>query len=271
MRQPCRNVKLRRMALVELHWRGDVAVITNNRPEKLNATSDEFNRQLWECFYAVSVRPGVRAVVWRGEGKAFSAGRDLAELGGKRDDGMSHLQHIERGHGWTQMLLTCPAPIIVAIKGWAIGGMFERALLADLRVGGRSAKFFLPEASLGSVVDSGGLARLFQIAGHGVASDMALTGRIMEAEEAFNHGILARLVDDDDVDDTAFAMAEKIAEAPAFTIKMIRRDIAHIGHQLVRDSIEHEAILQAQAYASDDYREMKAAKAEGRAPVYRGR
>jgi len=259
------------MALVELHWRGDVAVITNNRPEKLNATSDEFNRQLWECFYAVSVRPGVRAVVWRGEGKAFSAGRDLAELGGKRDDGMSHLQHIERGHGWTQMLLTCPAPIIVAIKGWAIGGMFERALLADLRVGGRSAKFFLPEASLGSVVDSGGLARLFQIAGHGVASDMALTGRIMEAEEAFNHGILARLVDDDDVDDTAFAMAEKIAEAPAFTIKMIRRDIAHIGHQLVRDSIEHEAILQAQAYASDDYREMKAAKAEGRAPVYRGR
>jgi enoyl-CoA hydratase/carnithine racemase len=259
------------MALVELEWRGDIAVVSNNRPEKLNATSDDFNRQLWECFHTVQVRPGVRAVVWRAEGKAFSAGRDLTQLGGKRDDDMSHLQHIERGHAWTQMLLTCPAPIIVALKGWAIGGMFERALLADLRVGGRSAKFFLPEASLGSVVDSGGLARLFQIAGHGVATDMALTGRIMEAEEAYTHGILARLVDDHAVDATAFQMAEKIAEAPAFTVKMIRRDIAHLGHQLVRDSLEHEAILQAQAYASDDYREMKAAKAEGRPPVYRGR
>lgn len=259
------------MALVELGWRGDIAVVTNNRPEKLNATSDAFNRQLWECFYAVHARPTVRAVVWRAEGKAFSAGRDLTELGGRRDDDMSHLQHIERGHGWTQMLLGCPAPIIVALRGWAIGGMFERALLADLRVGGRSAKFFLPEAGLGSVVDSGGLARLFQIAGHGVATDMALTGRVMDAEEAHGHGILARLVDDEDVDATAFEMAEQIAAAPAFTIKMIRRDIARLGHGLVQESMEHEALLQAQNYASDDYREMKAAKAEDRLPVYRGR
>ena len=259
------------MALVELEWRGDIAVITNNRPEKLNATSDEFNRQLWECFAGAHDRPGVRAVVWRAEGKAFSAGRDLTQLGGRRDDDMSHLQHIERGHGWTQMLLTCPAPIIVALKGWAIGGMFERALLADLRVGGRSAKFFLPEAGLGAVVDSGGLARLFQIAGHGVACDMALTGRVMGAPEAHQHGILARLVDDDAVDATAFEMAETIAKAPAFTVKMIRRDLAHLGDQLVRDSIEHEALLQAQNYVSDDYAEMKAAKAEGRTPVYLGR
>jgi enoyl-CoA hydratase len=121
------------------------------------------------------------------------------------------------------------------------------------------------------VVDSGGLARLFQIAGHGVASDMALTGRVMGAEEALAHGILARLVDDDDVDATAFDMAETIAKAPAFTVKMIRQDIAHLGHQLVRSSIEHEALLQAQNYVSADYGEMKAAKAEGRAPVYRGR
>jgi enoyl-CoA hydratase/carnithine racemase len=256
---------------VVLEWRGDIAVVSNNRPEKLNATSDAFNRQLWECFYAIHVRPGVRAVVWRGEGKAFSSGRDLAQLGGARDGGMSHLQHIERGHGWTQMLLTCPAPIVVAMKGWAIGGMFERALLCDLRVGGRSARFWLPEAHHGVVPDSGGLARLFQIAGHGVAADMALTARVMDAEEAYRHGILSRLVDDEAVDDTAFEMAEAIAKAPAFTVKLIRRDLAHLGHQLVKSSIEEEALLQAQVYASDDYAEMKAAKAEGRPPVYRGR
>ena len=256
---------------VLLEWRGDVAVVSNNRPAKLNATSDAFNRRLWEIFYEITVTPGVRAVVWRANGRSFSSGRDLGELGGPRDNGMSHLQHIERGHGWTQMLLDCPAPIIVALKGWVVGGMFERALLCDLRIAGASTKLWLPEASHGVVPDSGGVARLFQIAGHGIAADMALTCRVMEAAEAAQHGIVSRVVDDDEVDDVALAMAERIAALPAFTVKMIRRDIARLATGVVRDSISEEALLQAQVYASDDYAEMKRAKAEDRPPTYHQR
>jgi len=112
---------------------GPVAIVSNNRPEVHNAASDAFNRRLWEVFYELHLRDDIRCVIWRGNGKSFSSGRDLRELGGPRDGGMSHLQHIERGHRWTQMLFSCPAPIIVSLKGWVIGGMFERALKARRR------------------------------------------------------------------------------------------------------------------------------------------
>jgi len=256
---------------VLLDYDGPVAIISNNRPEVHNATSDAFNRRLWEVFYELHLRDDIRCVVWRGNGESFSSGRDLRELGGSRDGGMSHLQHIERGHGWTQMLFSCPAPILVSLKGWVIGGMFERALLCDLRIAGQSAKLWLPELMHGVVPDSGGVARLFQIAGHGLAADMALTGRVMEAGEALAHGIVARVVADDELDAVALDMAGKIAKLPAFSVKLFRRDLHRIATHLVQQSIEEEALLQAQVYHSDDYREFKAARAEGREPSYRNR
>jgi enoyl-CoA hydratase/carnithine racemase len=256
---------------VLLEYDGPVAIVSNNRPERHNAASDAFNKRLWEVFYAIHVDPDVRCVLWRGNGPSFSSGRDLKELGGPREGGMSHLQHIERGHTWTQMLFTCPAPIVCALKGWTIGGMFERALLCDLRIAGESAKLWLSELQHGVVPDSGGVARLFQIAGHGVASDMALTGRVMGAHEALGHGIVSRVVPDDELDATGLAMAHDIAKLPAFTVKMFRRDLQRMATHLVQQSIDEEALLQAQIYTSDDYAEFKAAKAEGREPVYRNR
>jgi enoyl-CoA hydratase/carnithine racemase len=256
---------------VLLEYDGPVAVITNNRPERHNAASDAFNRRLWERFYEVTVNPDVRCVLWRGNGPSFSSGRDLKELGGKRDNDMSHLQHIERGHNWTNMLLECPAPIVCALKGWTIGGMFERSLLCDLRIASESVRLWLSELQHGVVPDSGGVARLFQIAGHGLATDMALTGRVMGAQEAFNHGIVSRVVPEDELDATGLEMAHQIASLPAFAVKLFRRDLRRMALPLVRESMEEEAMSQAFLYTSDDYKEFKAAKAEGRDPVYRNR
>jgi enoyl-CoA hydratase/carnithine racemase len=256
---------------VLLEYDGAVAIVTNNRPERHNAASDAFNRRLWECFSEVTADPDVRCVLWRGNGPSFSSGRDLKELGGRRDNDMSHLQHIERGHNWTQMLLDCPAPIICALKGWTIGGMFERALLCDLRIAAESTKLWLSEIEHGVVPDSGGIARLFQIAGHGLAADLALTGRVMGPHEAFSHGIVSRVVPDDELDSTGLELAHLVASRPALTVKLFRRDLRRMANPLVRESMEEEALTQAFLYTSDDYREFKAAKAEGRPPVYRNR
>lgn len=256
---------------VLLEIEGSVAIVSNNRPEVHNAASDAFNRRLWEVFYELHLRDDIRCVVWRGNGASFSSGRDLRELGGPREGGMSNLQHIERGHNWTKMLWTCPAPIVCALKGWVIGGMFERALLCDLRVASESAKLWLPELQHGVVPDSGGVARLFQIAGHGVAADMALTGRVMGAAEALGHGIVSRVVGDDELDSVAIDMARSIAKLPAFSVKMFRRSLRRMTIPLVEHSMEEEAVAMAEIYTSDDYREFKAAKAEGRDPSYRNR
>ena len=126
---------------------------------------------------------GLRAIVWRGEGRSFSSGRDTTQLGLRTED-ISDLEFIERGHRPTQMFLTMPCPIVCALKGWVIGGAFERALLCDIRVAAVGTRMALPEVAHGVIPDSGGMARLFQMAGHGLAADLALTGRIMTAEEA---------------------------------------------------------------------------------------
>jgi len=259
----------RRLVRVEID--GPIAVVTNNRPEKHNAMSDEMDRRLWEVLAELHATPELRAIVWRGEGKSFSSGRDTAQIGVRVED-ISDLEFIERGHRPTQMFLTMPCPIICALKGWVIGGAFERSLLCYIRVAAVGTKMVLPEVVHGVIPDTGGMARLFQMAGHGLAADLALTGRVLTAEEALTHGVVSRLVADvEELEAVTMQMAETIAAAPAFTVKMARRTLYGLGVHEVQRSIAEEAVAQSMVFASADYREMKAARAESRDPIYRRR
>lgn len=253
-----------------LEYDGPVAILSNNRPEKHNAANDAMDARLWELLAELHQREGLGAVVWRGNGKSFSSGRDTSELGVRKED-LSDLQFIERGHRGTQMFFALPAPIVVALKGWVIGGSFERALLCDLRIAGESARMRLPEVLHGVVPDSGGTARLFQMAGHGLAADLALTGRVMDAEEALRHGVVSRVVPDESLDDTVLEIAHAIARAPAFTVQMFRRTLGRLADPPVQRSMQEEALTQSLVFGSQDYAELKASRAEGRPPHYRGR
>jgi len=255
---------------VLLDYDGPIAVIRYDRPDKHNAFNDEMDRRLFEILAELQQRPGLRAVVWKGEGASFSSGRDTTQLGVRTED-LSDLQFIERGHAGSAAFLTMPCPILVALKGWVIGGSFERALLCDIRVAGESARMRLPEVLHGVVPDSGGTARLLQMAGHGLVADLALTGRVMGAEEALRHGIVSRGVSDDELDDTVMGMARAIAAAPEFTVKMFRRTLRRLANPLVQQSLQEEALTQSMVFASADYAEFKAARAEKREPKYRGR
>ena len=128
----------------------------------------------------------------------------------------------------------------------------------------------LPETGYGVIPDTGGVGRLYEICGPGVASDMVLTGRVMDASEALAHGIVSRVVDPDDLDTTVREMAERIASSPAVTVKMARRVIRHLSEPQVRSSMAEELIAQTFINKSDDYAEFRAAKAEEREPRYTG-
>lgn len=255
---------------VRLELDGPVAVLHYDRPEKHNAFDDAMDAQLFAAVEQLHARPGLRAVVWRGEGKSFSSGRDVSQLGVRTED-LSDLEFIERGHRGTLRLMALPCPVIVALKGWVIGGSFERALLCDLRVAGESARMRLPEIQHGVVPDSGGTARLFQMAGHGLAADLALTGRVMDAQEALRHGIVSRVVPDEALDETVLDMARAIAATPELTVRMFLRTLRGLANPAVTASMAEEALTQSAVFASADYAEMKAARAEGREPRYRGR
>ena len=194
---------------VRVEYEDHLAILTLDRPEQLNAMSDHMEGQLWAAFEELEARDDVYCVLWRAEGRAFSAGRDVSELG-NRAPGESDYQYIAFGHGKTHRFLVPPrVPIVCAIQGWCIGGMWERALLCDVLLAADDAKFRLPELAHGVIPDSGGTARLFQICGPALVSDLVLTTRVLDAEEALRHGVVSRVVPRADLDDEALQAAAR--------------------------------------------------------------
>ncbi len=255
---------------VLLTFDGPVAVVTMNRPDRHNAFNDEMDLRFFEVLAEVGDRTDVRCVLWRGEGKSFSSGRDTKELG-MRAKGESDLEFIEAGHIRTKLLWTMPVPIVAALKGWALGGSFERALLCDIRIASSDTKMALPEVGHGVIPDSGGTARIFQMAGHGLAADMALTGRVISADEALQHGIVSRVVAPEALDAEALALAHEIAKRSPLAVKFSRAVLSGLATPEVERSMHEEMLGQTVVFGSEDYKELKAARTEGRNPKFRGR
>lgn len=254
---------------VHLEIDGAVAVITNDNPDKHNAFDDDMDAQLFAAIDSLVGRTDVRAVIWRGEGKSFSSGRDVGSIGTLQVP-LSHHELMRRGHRGIQRLWDLDAPVIVACKGWVMGGSFQRALLCDVRVAAEGTRFRLPEVAHGVIPDTGGVAVLHQMCGPGVVSDMVLTGRILSAEEALTHGVVSRIVPAEELDTTVREMAEQIAAAPAVTVKMAREVLRHLSLPEIRASMADEMIYQTFINRSDDFTEMRAARAGERPPHYTG-
>jgi enoyl-CoA hydratase/carnithine racemase len=266
-REEARNITV--AGTVRLDVDGAIATITNDNPEKHNAFDDAMDAQLFDVLARLRSMPDVRAVIWRGEGKSFSSGRDVGALGGA-DAGMSHHELMRRGHRGIRAIFELDAPIIVGLQGWAIGASFQRALLCDVRVAAEGARFMLPEVGHGVIPDTGGVARLFQMCGHGVAADMVLTGRVMGVEEALGHGVVSRVVTPERLDAEVHAIAEQIAAAPAVTVRAARRILGHLAVPEVVASMDEEMVAQTFIARSDDMAEMRAARAQDRPPTYKG-
>ena len=254
---------------VRLDVDGPIATITNDNPDKHNAFDDDMDARLFDILGELRGMPDIRAVIWRGEGKSWSSGRDTSAIGNVKVP-MSHHELMRRGHRGIQQLWELDAPVIVACKGWVMGGSFQRALLCDIRIAAEDTRFRLPEATYGVIPDTGGVAVLFQMCGHGVVSDMVLTGRVMLAGEALSHGIVSRVVPEADLDATAREMAEHIATLPKATVKMAREVLRHLSVPGVRASMADEMVYQTFINRSDDFAEFRASRAEGREAKYMG-
>ncbi len=254
---------------ITLEIRESVAVITNDRPEKLNAFDDEMDLQLFQILADLKGRTDVRAAIWRAEGDAWSSGRDVSVIG-HNATALSHHELMTRGHRGILQVFELDIPIIVALHGWAIGGSFQRALLCDIRIAAEGTRFKLPELNYGVVPDTGGVSRLYQICGPGVVSDLVMTGRTMTADEALRLGVVSRVVPRGRLDDEAWEMAQSVVAAPAATVKLARKVLAHLSEPGVRASMDDELIYQTFVNKSSDFAEFKAARQEGRPARYSG-
>lgn len=254
---------------VRLEIEGAIATITNDNPDKHNAFDDDMDAALFGVLDELARRDDIRAIIWRGEGKSFSSGRDAASIGNLKVP-LSHHELMRRGHRGIQRMWDIAAPIVVACKGWVMGGSFQRALLCDLRIAAEGTRFRLPELTYGVIPDTGGMGVLYEMCGHGVVSDLVLTGRVMDVEEALRHGVVSRVVPDDELDATVRQVAEEIASRSFVAVKMAREVIAHLARPQIRTSMADEMIYQTFISRSDDMAELRAARAEDRPPRFTG-
>jgi enoyl-CoA hydratase/carnithine racemase len=192
---------------------GPIATVVLNRPDKLNALTRPMWRALGEAVTRLSAEDSVRCIVLRGAGeRAFSPGNDIGEFATERS---SKAQAIDYGaimHATALALEDCRHPIVAQIHGICVGGGLEIAALADLRICGESSRFGAPIKNLGLVMAYAEMAPLVRLVGRSVALEILLEGRIFDAAEAMQKGLVTRVVPDAEVESEARAAAQRIAD-----------------------------------------------------------
>ena len=212
---------------------GVIAVWTLNRPEKLNALNRKSHIAIKEQCARVEADDSVRAVVIRGappppapEGKrpkpaAFAAGADISEFAGKDSD---DVREFFDDNAWAAIWGLSKPPIAM-VDGFALGGGTELALACDLRVASSRAIFGQPEINLGLIPGGGGTQRLCRLLGYGKAMEMTLTGEMVGAAEAMDIGLVNKVVESEELESAAMALAENIARKSPYTVKVAKRAV----------------------------------------------
>ena len=238
--------------LVTTEVRGAICIVRLNRPAKLNAMNEELCRQLLEVLAGDHVT-GARVLVLAGSPRAFSAGADLTEF---TDDSVDATLRYYRGPGrvW-EALPALPQPSIAAISGWAVGGGLEFALTADLRVADTTARFALPEVSLGILPSAGGMTRLVRLLGTARAKELILLGQRFDAARALELGVINRLVDEGQAEAAALEWAELMAAQPQAALQVTRELIDRSAEMSMAASLAVERAAQGMlSTAAESYR-----------------
>jgi enoyl-CoA hydratase len=192
---------------------GVIATVVLNRPEKLNALTRSMWQTLGDVVEQLSRDRSIRCILLRGAGeKAFSPGNDIGEFETQRSNKAQAIEYGKAMHSTAEKLASCPTPIVAQIHGICVGGGLEIAALADLRICGQSSRFGAPIKNLGLVMAYAEMAPLVRLVGRSVALEILLEGRVFDAAEAKDKGLVTRIVPDDQVAAEARATAERIAD-----------------------------------------------------------
>jgi enoyl-CoA hydratase len=254
---------------LETSNRGAVRTITVTRPDKLNALNRDTLNELTLAFAQAAQDDAVRVVVLAGAGeKAFVAGADIAEMNGYtpvQAQGFSRT-----GQRLMSSIERLGKPVIARIQGFALGGGMELAMACHLRIASEKAKFGQPEINLGLIPGFGGTQRLLRLAGRGAALELCLTGAVINAQRAYELGVVTRVVAPEALDEAVNTLADQLAAAAPLAAAGILDAVLQGGETGIDQGLEFETQGFALAFSTEDMREGTSAFLEKRKAEFKG-
>jgi len=248
--------------------RGNVGLITLNRPKALNALSEGLVRDLGAALDIFEADANIRAVVLTGSEKAFAAGADIKEM-----VAMDYMDVYLKDFitvGW-ERVTKCRKPVIAAVAGFALGGGCELAMMCDFILAADTAKFGQPEITLGILPGAGGTQRLTRAVGKSKAMEMVLTGRMMDAAEAERAGLVSRVVPAAELIDDAVKTAQKIADMSMPVAMICKEAVNRAFETTLAEGVHYERRAFHATFAIQDRAEGMNAFIEKRKPVFKHR
>ena len=249
---------------------GAIATVVLNRAEKLNALTRAMWGALGEAVDALSADDSVRCVVVRGAGeRAFSPGNDIAEFATERANKAQAVAYGAVMHRTAASLARCRHPLVARIHGICVGGGLEIAALCDVRICGASSRFGAPIKNLGLVMAYPEMAPLVRLVGPAVALEILLEGRVFDAAEALQKGLVTRVVPDDRVADEATEAARRIAEGAPLVARWHKQAARRLAEGTPITPAEHDSAFDC--FDTEDFRAGDAAFLAKTKPGFRGR
>jgi len=249
--------------------RGRIAIVTINRPDKLNALNNATRTEILAAFDELERDDEIRVVIITGAGeKAFVAGADINEFAGKT---ALQMRSTMKGRRAFDAMEDFPKPVIAMINGFALGGGCELALSCDMRVASTRAKFGQPEIKLGIIPGGGGTQRLTRLIGEGKSMELCLTGDMISAEEALQLGLVNHVYPPEELEAKTMELAGRIAEMSPVAVSMVKKSVKNAARLNLQAGVEAEVDLFAMCFSSEDKEEGVRAFLEKRKPNFTGR
>jgi enoyl-CoA hydratase len=253
------------MILTEI--RSHVGLITLNRPKALNALNNQLMQEVMDALDAFDGQENIGAMVITGNEKAFAAGADIKEMADKSAAEM-------KNNDYTAVfgrIRSIRKPVIAAVSGWALGAGCEVAMSCDMIVAAGSAKFGQPEITIGVIPGAGGTQRLTRAVGKAIAMEMILNNRTLNAQEAYQFGLVNRVVPVETYLEEALKLAEEIASRAPLAVWAAKKLINQVYEEFLADGLAEEKQDFYNLFSSEDQKEGMQAFIEKRKPEWMGK
>ena len=262
-------IKYFTMSFILFEIRDHVALITLNRPDKLNAFNREMALLLQEKLEECKKNKQIRAVLITGAGKAFSAGQDLAEVVDPEGPGMKKILS-EHYNPIVTRIRKLDKPVVAAVNGVAAGAGANIALSCDIVIAAQSASFIQAFSKIGLIPDSGGTHTLPRLIGWQKASAIMMLGEKIPAQEAERLGMLYKVFADEKFAEEAYQIADQLAKLPTKALAYTKQALNLSIHSTFEEQLHDEDILQQRAAQTSDYKEGVQSFIEKRTPNFKG-